>query len=597
MLLARDPEFVFTTIRGGGMPLRRRLLAASFLMMGLSGCAFPDVSAWLNGKGEDAAQTPPATQVAVKPVPAGWIVDDTTNCATSNPNPTPNETIRWFGDCQDGRLHGEGTLIWYLNGRETERNEGNFRNGELHGEVVTTFADGTYIVGPYKQGARNGSFMVQLADGSHTQAHYEDGRLTARRVASDEEVDNWLRARAAQVAGGGSETDVVQMAENPVRVEGPLSPVAVTTRQDQRSETAREPMNRQTAMTVPPAPALPVPSMPALPKTSVAEAPAAAAPAPLPTSMAPVSSPTERPQSVAAVYRPGTDTIIVSSREVTTGQGYYLPAPIASAFNPVSGYQTTARPARWQPPMPPAPSDSDHGAIRAAMMFAGQDGPWIIDSRNPDGRPATQVQFRAAAMQPTAAPIPVNVPAAPAARNLSADQLFSQGYQLELAGAHDSAARVYDELLLAYPSAPAALLANARLVNLRQPQLVTAPYDQNATAVTAVQGTASQVVTVNAPSPGGSLRPASLSAGRQSASPALHRRVCTRRGLYEAESGWCGTVTSEQDGDFWVRIDNVHLRGFAMIGITRSACTGNTFLTWFSRGASVRVPRECMTFM
>ena len=104
------------------------------------------------------------------------------------------------------------------------------------------------------------------------------------------------------------------------------------------------------------------------------------------------------------------------------------------------------------------------------------------------------------------------------------------------------------------------------------------------------------VVTVNSPEPSGTLRPASLTPSQASRSPALHRQVCSRDGLYESNSGWCGTVTGEQGHYYWVRVDDVYLRGFATIGITRSACTGNNFLTWFSRGSSVKVPKQCMTF-
>ena len=105
-----------------------------------------------------------------------------------------------------------------------------------------------------------------------------------------------------------------------------------------------------------------------------------------------------------------------------------------------------------------------------------------------------------------------------------------------------------------------------------------------------------RVVPVNAPSPGNTQRPASLNPSLVADSPALYRTVCTRDGLYESNSGWCGVVTGVEARHYQVEVRRIHLRGFLNIGITRSACTGNTFLNWFSRGAQVRVPQQCMMF-
>ena len=65
----------------------------------------------------------------------------------ANPFARADEEIRWFGACDDGRVSGQGTLVWYIEGIESERNEGAFRDGEFHGEVITTYPDGEVIVG------------------------------------------------------------------------------------------------------------------------------------------------------------------------------------------------------------------------------------------------------------------------------------------------------------------------------------------------------------------------------------------------------------------------------------------------------------------
>jgi hypothetical protein len=253
------------------------------------------------------------------------------------------------------------------------------------------------------------------------------------------------------------------------------------------------------------------------------------------------------------------------------------------------------------------------------MMYAGRDNPWIVDSRTTGVqlRPQTMVTAMPVAIAATLTapletlgstpPVAAARPAQanPVPRAASPDALFSEGYRFELAGQLQSATQLYDALLLQHPSAPSALLANARLVQLRrlqqqpvwQQQAQLAPANPPVAARRQLQlGQNAAVVAVNSPTFDGSLRPASLAPGQASASVALHRQVCSRDGLYESDSGWCGTVTSEQGPYYWVRVDGVHLRGFATIGITRSVCTGNNFLTWFSLGASVKVPKQCMTF-
>lgn len=67
------------------------------------------------------------------------ITDPASNCATSNPFPKGNERITWTGGCRNGLLDGQGVLTWYRDDAMTERNEGTFRAGELHGEATTTF--------------------------------------------------------------------------------------------------------------------------------------------------------------------------------------------------------------------------------------------------------------------------------------------------------------------------------------------------------------------------------------------------------------------------------------------------------------------------
>ena len=148
-----------------------------------------------------------------------WIVDETTGCGTSNPFPAPDERIRWYGECRDGRLRGEGTLIWYRGGVEVERNVGTFLNGELHGPAVTSYPDGQTITGEYLKGQRHGDFYVSQKDGSFIRAVYERDRLVSQSKMTQRDVTLWRQQRSqeslAVVAATPSPQPVVQAVPAP----------------------------------------------------------------------------------------------------------------------------------------------------------------------------------------------------------------------------------------------------------------------------------------------------------------------------------------------------------------------------------------------
>ncbi|MCK6454649.1 MAG: hypothetical protein L6R19_27965, partial [Alphaproteobacteria bacterium] len=130
---------------------------------------------------------------------ASWIKDPGNGCATSNPFPNPEESIRWFGNCRDGKLDGRGTLTWYRDGVETERNEGTFKNGELDGFVTTRSAEGYIVYGQYKQGVRHGQFMTVRNTGDHIKASYLNGQLVSQAKLTPQEVLEWNRNGGPQL--------------------------------------------------------------------------------------------------------------------------------------------------------------------------------------------------------------------------------------------------------------------------------------------------------------------------------------------------------------------------------------------------------------
>lgn len=192
---------------------------------------------------------------------SGLIKDPESGCATSNPFPRPNESIRWTGRCRDGKLSGPGVLIWYADGREYERDEGTFRNGELDGEATITFANGNRIFGTYRNGVRDGEFVIESPDGRLVQAVYREGAFVAEREMTAAQVTAFRaahpRRQTAEAANQGK-------------------PLTTTLR------------------TQPPAPPPPTPAAPPAPAPP---APAAALPIPPPS---PAATPPAPPPAAAA---------------------------------------------------------------------------------------------------------------------------------------------------------------------------------------------------------------------------------------------------------------------------------------------------------
>ena len=60
-----------------------------------------------------------------------WVTDPKTGCKITNPNPKPNETITWTGECRNGLAQGLGAVIWY-------------KDGVLGNISVTNFTDGKW---------------------------------------------------------------------------------------------------------------------------------------------------------------------------------------------------------------------------------------------------------------------------------------------------------------------------------------------------------------------------------------------------------------------------------------------------------------------
>jgi hypothetical protein len=85
----------------------------------------------------------------------GWIVD-AKGCKIANPNPKPNETVKWSGACKDGFAEGKGVLEYAIGGKPGARYEGQLKRGRFDGRGVLRTTDGAVYDGDWVDGAQDG---------------------------------------------------------------------------------------------------------------------------------------------------------------------------------------------------------------------------------------------------------------------------------------------------------------------------------------------------------------------------------------------------------------------------------------------------------
>jgi hypothetical protein len=81
-----------------------------------------------------------------KPKP-DWITTTNQPCKLWNPEPQPDETVTWSGDCKDGLATGRGVLRWTENGKPDVVFDGEYRNGKRNGHGVLITPDGDHVEG------------------------------------------------------------------------------------------------------------------------------------------------------------------------------------------------------------------------------------------------------------------------------------------------------------------------------------------------------------------------------------------------------------------------------------------------------------------
>lgn len=108
-----------------------------------------------------------------------WITTTNQPCKVWNPEPQPDESVTWSGDCTDGFATGKGVLRWTEDGKPDVVFDGEYRNGKRNGHGVLTTPDGEIFDGEYRNDKRNGHGVLTTPDGEkHEGVWVNDELLT-----------------------------------------------------------------------------------------------------------------------------------------------------------------------------------------------------------------------------------------------------------------------------------------------------------------------------------------------------------------------------------------------------------------------------------
>ena len=121
----------------------------------------------------------PTTGQAAEP---GWTADPQTGCRVWNAAPKGNETISWSGRCQSGVAQGPGVMQWFEDGKPSERDEGEWRDGKMIGRGVTAWANGNRYEGEFRDGQRSGRGVYTWANGNRYEGEYRDDKRNGHGV-------------------------------------------------------------------------------------------------------------------------------------------------------------------------------------------------------------------------------------------------------------------------------------------------------------------------------------------------------------------------------------------------------------------------------
>ena len=141
---------------------------------GASGCKMGSEDAsQMTDKGEGSAKEATA---ALEPFGPDWFIAENQPCQMWEPDKPSDATFTWSGACVNGKVSGEGRLVWHFPDGGQEVMEGSMRNGKIDGEGTTTYAGGNRHEGEYRNSRKNGYGTFTWTNGDRYEGEYREGK-------------------------------------------------------------------------------------------------------------------------------------------------------------------------------------------------------------------------------------------------------------------------------------------------------------------------------------------------------------------------------------------------------------------------------------
>lgn len=124
-----------------------------------------------------------------------WFPTNKPNCLVWNSDPQPEETVKWSGECLNGKVNGIGTLSWsigdqyigeYKNGnmngqgtyswQKGDQYTGEWKNNHIHGQGTFTFVNGDKFEGQWKDDQMHGQGTYTFVNGKKIEGIWENGK-------------------------------------------------------------------------------------------------------------------------------------------------------------------------------------------------------------------------------------------------------------------------------------------------------------------------------------------------------------------------------------------------------------------------------------
>lgn len=117
-----------------------------------------------------------ATSVLAK---GDWVTDQKTECKVWDPNPSPNQSLTWSGECSDGKANNKGIAKWYEGDQVVTTIEGVMQDGRCQGECLATVTAGKNkfkYAGQLKDNDLHGKGTLIWPDGNKYSGDWVEGK-------------------------------------------------------------------------------------------------------------------------------------------------------------------------------------------------------------------------------------------------------------------------------------------------------------------------------------------------------------------------------------------------------------------------------------